>query len=305
MAVHHEQDFVDAVQFCHQLGRLEGCERLAGAGGVPDVTVLVCVLHAIQDLLYGIVLVRAQDHQAFVAFVEDDVLAEHLAQGAFVKEVSCELAKVVYRLIVDERPVKSEFVAAVGIVGEIAGIDAVGDDKDLDVIEQAAEGGLLVALHLIVGLLEFYAAFLELNLYQRKAVDKDGDVVAAGLAALNSNLVGYLEFILAPVVLVEEFHPDAVLAILGFHWKEVTEFLGLLEEGAAFQVDADFLELFVRERGAADFCQGLGIMFFKLLLEVAVEVGFFFDLDILIAHVLQSRNQPVFKSLFALCCHLA
>ena len=48
-----------------------------------------------------------------------------------------------------------------------------------------------------------------------------------------------------------------------------------------------------------------GIMFFQLLLEVAEQVSFFLNLDILIAHFLQGRDQPVLKSLFALCRHFA
>ena len=61
-----------------------------------------------------------------------------------------------------------------------------------------------------------------------------------------------------------------MLAILCLHREKITKLLGFLEEGATFQIDADLLELFVRERSAAYFCQGLGIMFFKLRFEIAV-----------------------------------
>ena len=137
MAVHHEQDFVDAIQFSNQLGCFEGCERLAGAGGVPNISVLVGVLYTVQDLLYCVVLVRAEDHQAFVSLMQDDVLGNHLAQGAFVKEMGRELAEVIHWLIVDEGPIESEFVTAIRVIGEITRVYAVGDDEDLDILIQS------------------------------------------------------------------------------------------------------------------------------------------------------------------------
>jgi hypothetical protein len=47
------------------------------------------------------------------------------------------------------------------------------------------------------------------------------------------------------MVFVQELHPDTVLAVLGFHREEVAEFLGLLEEGSALQIDADLLEFLI------------------------------------------------------------
>ena len=202
VTVHYEEDLVDAVQLGNQLGSLEGCERLARTGGVPDVAVLVCVLDTVQDLFYCIILVRTKHHQALVPFMKDNVLAEHLAQGAFVEEVRSELAQVIDRFVVDERPVEGELVTAVGIIGEIACVDAIGDDKELDVVEQATERGFLIALHLVVGLLKFNTTLLELYLHQRKAVHEDRDIVTAGFSTFNGNLVGYLELVLAPVILV-------------------------------------------------------------------------------------------------------
>ena len=186
-------------------------------------------MYTVQYLLYCVILVRAQNHQAFVPFVEDDILAEHLAQSAFVKEVSGKLTEVVDWFVIWQRPVEGELVAAVRIVSEVTSIDPVGDDKYLNVVEQATEGGLLVTLHLVVGLFKFYATFFELNLHQWKAVDKDGYVVATGLAALNGNLVGYLKFVLAPVVFVKEFHPDTMLAIFRLHRKEIPELFGFFK----------------------------------------------------------------------------
>ena len=70
-----------------------------------------------------------------VSLVQDDVLGDHLTQGALVKEVGRELAEVVDRLIIGQCPIEGELIAAVRVVGEITRVYAVGNDKDLDVIE--------------------------------------------------------------------------------------------------------------------------------------------------------------------------
>ena len=150
MTVHHEKDFIDTVQLGDQLGSLEGCERLACASCVPDVSVLICVLDTFQYLLDSVVLIRTKDHQAFITFVKDNVFADNLAQYALVKEVSSKLAKIINGFVIWKRPVEGKLVATVRIISKITGIYAIGDYKELDIIEQAAEGGLLVALNLVI-----------------------------------------------------------------------------------------------------------------------------------------------------------
>ena len=70
------------------------------------------------------------------------------------------------------------------------------------------ERGLVITLNLIVCLLELYPAFLQLNLNERESVHKDSYIIAASLAAFNSNLIGNLELVLAPMVPVKELYPD-------------------------------------------------------------------------------------------------
>ena len=79
-----------------------------------------------------------------------------------------KLAKVVYRFIIRQCPIEGEFVAAVGIIGKIARVYAIGDHKKLDVIKQAVERGLLIALNLVICLLQFYASLFEFNLNERQ-----------------------------------------------------------------------------------------------------------------------------------------
>ena len=70
------------------------------------------------------------------------------------------------------------------------------------------ERGLVITLNLIVCLLELYPAFLQLNLNERESVHKDSYIIAASLAAFNSNLIGNLELVLTPMVPVKELYPD-------------------------------------------------------------------------------------------------
>ena len=72
LAVYHKQHFVDIGQLRCQPRRLEGCQRLAGASGVPDVAaaldaailfVVVGDLDAVQNPLGCRDLVRTHHHQ--------------------------------------------------------------------------------------------------------------------------------------------------------------------------------------------------------------------------------------------------
>ena len=253
---------------------------------MPYIAVLICILDTVKNLFYGIILIWAQNHQTLVALVHHDVLADYLPQDALIKEMISKLAEVVNRLVVRQRPVECKLVTAVGIIGEIARVNAVGDYKELDIIEQSAERGLLIALYLIVGLFEFYATLLEFNLHERQTIDEDGDIISAGLTAFYGNLVGYLELILAPMVLVQELYPNTVLTILCLKGIKVAEFLGFLEEGSAFQINANLVKLLVGKGSSANIRKGFGVMFFKLRLEIAEQIGLFLNLDIVITHVL-------------------
>ncbi len=86
LAVHDEEAFLDLVVVLEQRGRLERGERLAAAGGVPDVAVAAVVADALDDGLDRVNLIRAHDHELLLAGDEDHVAADHLAEGAFDEE---------------------------------------------------------------------------------------------------------------------------------------------------------------------------------------------------------------------------
>ena len=164
------------------------------------------------------------------------------------------------------------------------------------------ERGLVITLNLIVCLLELYPAFLQLNLNERESVHKDSYIIAASLAAFNSNLIGDLELVLAPMVPVKEFYPNT-FAVFCFQWEKVTKLLGLLEQSTALKMDADSLKLLIGELSLAHRSQLFGVMLLELLLEVRIQVCLLLQFYILVAHVLKGGNQTILKCLFTLCCH--
>ena len=83
LAVHDKHAFFDVGVVLEQRGGLEGGERLAAAGGVPDVAVAAVLMDAVHDGLDGVDLVRAHHHQLLLAGDQHHVAADHLAQGAF------------------------------------------------------------------------------------------------------------------------------------------------------------------------------------------------------------------------------
>ena len=149
------------------------------------------------------------------------IFADDLSQRTLVEKEVGEHIQVVERPVLGIRPVEREFVAAVRIVGKIACIHAVRYYEQLNIVEQPMKRRLVITLDLIVCLLQFHAAFLQLDLHQRKTVDENRDVVAALPMALNGYLIGNLKLVLTPLFLIEKLHPNT-LAIFCFQRIEVS-----------------------------------------------------------------------------------
>ena len=104
------------------------------------------------------------------------------------------------------------------VVGQVFAVDAVGDDEDLDVLEEAVGatvGVSLVAVGLVEGFFEFESSPLEFDLYERKSIYQNRDVVAIFVATFHRDLVGDLVLVSASVALVDEFDVD-VFAVVSF-----------------------------------------------------------------------------------------
>ena len=59
-------------------------------------------------------LMGAQHHQTFVALMQHDVFANHLAKGTFIEEHCRKQTEVVEGVVVRVRPIESKLVALVG-----------------------------------------------------------------------------------------------------------------------------------------------------------------------------------------------
>ena len=93
LAVNDEQHLVDVVQLGGQLRRFEGCQRLAAAGGVPDISaardgavllVVVGDFDAVQNALGGDNLVGAHDQQH--VFCREHAIASKDVQNGMLAE---------------------------------------------------------------------------------------------------------------------------------------------------------------------------------------------------------------------------
>ena len=119
---------------------LEGGERLARAGRVPDVAVAAVLVDALDDGLDGVDLVRAHHQELLLACDENHVPADHLAERALGEEPVGEVVEVgdvgvvLGRELVDR---KEPLVSVEGevprvVVGEVPRVRAVADDEKLD-----------------------------------------------------------------------------------------------------------------------------------------------------------------------------
>jgi len=140
-----EVESADAVVgVLEQGGGFERGERLAAAGGVPDVAVAATLVDAFHNGLHGIDLVRPHHQQLLLAGDQHHVTADHLAQGAFGEEFLGEGIEVSNLLVVFAGELVNGQEAFVGVeaemagvvVGEVPGVGAIADDEELDEAEQ-------------------------------------------------------------------------------------------------------------------------------------------------------------------------
>jgi hypothetical protein len=259
LAVDHEQTFFDVGVVLEQRGGLERGQRLAAAGGVPDVAVAPVLMDAVDDGLHGIDLVRPHDHELLFAGHQDHVAADHLAESALGEELLGEGVQVGDLAVVGLRPLVDGQEALVGVegevprvvVGEVVGVVAVADDEQL---HEAQQGGavavadvVLVVDNLLHGPARIDAEGLELDLHQRQAVDEQDDVVAVMAAVgVDAQLVDDLEVVLAPVLEVDQ-HVVQRGAVLALEVAVFPQGGGGLEDIGADDVVAQAGELGVGE----------------------------------------------------------
>ena len=85
--------------------------------------------------------------------MQNNIFAYQFAESTLIKEKCCKLIQFVEWSISCIRPVDCKFISAIGIIGEITSVHTIGDDKQLNIIEQPMKGCLMIALYLIICLL--------------------------------------------------------------------------------------------------------------------------------------------------------
>lgn len=203
---------------------------------MPNIAIVVGVFYTVKNFLHRIELIRAKHHQALVTLMQNDVLAYNLAQRTLVEEHCGKLLQVVERHIGCIRPVESELIATIRVVGKIASVHTIGYDKQLDIVKQSMKGSFVVALYLVVRLFQLHTSALQFNLNQRQTVNEYRHIITALFPSFNCNLVGNLKLVLTPMGTVQELHPQA-FTTFKFKRKEVTKFLCLLKASATFKIN--------------------------------------------------------------------
>jgi len=240
LPVHAEHHLIHARQAGDDLRRFEGRERLAAAGGVPDVAVRIDLRrmdHPFHDLHRGVELIRAQHHQDLVRLVEHRVFADHSAEVLSVQEGGGEGGQLADRLVVRAGPVKRLLEGLFPGVGVILRVHPVADHEELHEVEQPLRAPvtvLLVALDLVERLLHLQPAPFQLDLHQWQAVDEDGHVVAVFVsAAIHGHLLRHLIAVPQWIHRVEEFQIDRGPVLLR-QLHPVPQDLGFFENPGAF-----------------------------------------------------------------------
>jgi len=211
-AVDDEETLVDVRVNLEKRRSLEARQRLAAAGGVPNVAVAAILFDALDDPLHGVDLVGAHHQQLLLAGDKHGVPTDHVTERAFGEEPISEVVEVrdlgvVFRRELIDRQeaffrVESEVTGVV--IGKVPRVGAVADDEELDEAEKrpgvAVAGVVLVVDDLLHGPARADAEGFELDLNGRDPVDEQHHVVAVvAIVGVDAELVDDLEGVLAPV----------------------------------------------------------------------------------------------------------
>ena len=211
-AVNNKEAFVDIRVILEQGGCLEGGERLAAAGGVPDVAVAAVLVNALHDGLDGIDLIGAHHHQLLLAGYEYHITTDHFAQRAFGEELFGKAVEMSDLLVVfsgklverQKTLVGIEAEVAAVVVGEVPSVGAIADDKELQEAEQgfgvAVAGVVFVIDDLLHGRARTDGEGFQLDLYYRHTVDKEQHVITVmTVIGVDAELVDHLKAVFAPL----------------------------------------------------------------------------------------------------------
>ena len=220
LPVHHEENLVDKCRFRRQARCLETGQGFAAAGGVPNIAAafrlapvfgLRRAVNLPQNPLDGSNLIRTHNQQR-VIHIKDAVTQQDAEQGVFLQKSGGEILQILDGVIIRLRPIHGEIKAvfiALGGIGEIARVRAVGNHEDLQEFEQrifAVEALFAVTVHLIECFTHRHAALFQFNLHQRQTVYQHGNIIAVCMCARLLKLVDNLHMVAGKVFLVQQIN---------------------------------------------------------------------------------------------------
>ncbi|CAB0590190.1 hypothetical protein CIP107554_00690 [Corynebacterium diphtheriae] len=172
-----------------ELSGLKAGNRLAGAGGVPDVAaqlvaaVPVVTVHTVSDTRGRIVLVGTHRQQVARDTVSDGVEADELVRHRNGQQRTCHVVPLVDRLVVEVGPVEEvvRVELACARVGEVDRLLRGHGDEDLHQGEDALVDALMGVLGYLVRTLgNRHAGALQLDVEDRHTVDEQHHVATSG-----------------------------------------------------------------------------------------------------------------------------
>ena len=329
LAVHNEKHFVNIVQLGGKLRRLEGSQRFAAAGGVPDVPaacygavflIIVGDLNAVQNALGGDDLIWPH-HQQHIFHRKYTVTGKNIQNGVLAEKGLGEVYKVRDNAVVGVRPERSELKAIAGFgllgflcfgildmvetggIGIILRICAVGDHENLHEFIQSAgcpEAVPLIAIDLVKRLPDGNAPALQLDMDQRQAVDQHRHIIAivmsCPLLCGDGILVDDLQTVIMDALLVNELDIFAFPVIPAEHLHIV-----LLNQPGLFEnAGVCVCQHLVPETLPFAVRKAIVVQLFQLRPQIGNQVSLFMDGQALIAQLAKQTDKLLFQVRFAL-----
>ena len=129
MTVNNKHNFIYTINIRNQLRGIKRSQGFTCTSCMPNISVLISISNSIENTLNGIVLVRTEHHQTLIPLMQYDVLTNHFAQHALIKEHCGKKTQVIEWIIFGISPIKRELITGVGIVCEISSVNAIRDYK--------------------------------------------------------------------------------------------------------------------------------------------------------------------------------
>ena len=161
LAVNKEDYLFDRWIVGKNLRRLKAGQRLSGTGRVPHIGILITKPCPVDQRGSRIHLIRPHDHDGFICLVQNREAVQHPVHMIPRKKCDGEILQLCDPDIVLVRPEEGKTVHQITVgICKILCIDAIGDDKHLNVAIQPNIGMLLIPHDLVDCLAEIHTTAL-------------------------------------------------------------------------------------------------------------------------------------------------